>query len=180
MNPHLFASPRMAAKVVRNIAEGLARIDPQGAELYRSNAREYAASLEALADRFAAATRSLPSRKIVTEHAVFDYLARDCGLEIVAVVEEAPGQEPSAAGMLELIQRIRQQKAAAVFTEPQYPGKVSRTIALDAHVPAAVLDPAATGPDQPPLDYYQSVMTANIAVLKETLDKNGTGASDTK
>jgi ABC-type nitrate/sulfonate/bicarbonate transport system permease component len=49
------------------------------------------------------AVKDLPNRRIVTEHEVFDYLARDGGLEIVAVVEEHPGQDPSAAGMVRLI-----------------------------------------------------------------------------
>ncbi|MFP5211804.1 MAG: metal ABC transporter substrate-binding protein, partial [Acidobacteriota bacterium] len=74
MNPHLFASPRMAAKVVRNIAEGLAKADPDHAPAYRGNAVTYAAGLDRLADEFAALGTGLKSKRIVTEHAVFDYL----------------------------------------------------------------------------------------------------------
>ena len=90
VNPHLFASPRQAAKVVRNIAEALAKLDPAGAAVYRANAEAYAARLEKLAADFTALVATLPNRKIVTEHAVFDYLARDAGLEIVAVIEDEP------------------------------------------------------------------------------------------
>ncbi len=33
-NPHLFASPRMVALIAMNIAKGLAKSDPSGAEIY--------------------------------------------------------------------------------------------------------------------------------------------------
>jgi ABC-type Zn uptake system ZnuABC Zn-binding protein ZnuA len=168
-NPHLFASPRQAAKVVRNIAEGLATLDPAGADVYRANAAAYAARLEKLDKDLTALVATLPNRRIVTEHAVFDYLASDGGLEIVAVIQAEPGLEPSAAGMLELIRTIRSRGAAAVFTEPQYPAKAAATIAREAGVPSAVLDPVASGPADAPLDYYEKVMAGNLKTLKTLL-----------
>jgi ABC-type Zn uptake system ZnuABC Zn-binding protein ZnuA len=168
-NPHLFASPRMAARIVRRIAAEFSKIDPAGQALYTKNAEAYAASLDKLADDFAAALKNAPNKRIVTEHAVFDYLARDCGLEIVAVVEEHPGQEPAASGMLKLIEKIRASGAAAVCTEPQYPSQVSQTIAKEAGVPVAVLDPVASGPENATPDYYEQTMRANLATLVKVL-----------
>lgn len=168
-NPHLFASPRQAARVVRNIAEGLAKLDPPGAELYRANAQAYAARLDKLADEFTAEAAKLASRKIVTQHAVFDYLARDAGLEVVAVIQAEPGQEPAAAEMLELVRTIRHAKAGTVLTEPQYAAKVAATIAREAGVPSAVLDPVANGPADAPPDYYEKVMAENLKTLKDLL-----------
>ena len=168
-NPHLFASPKQAAAIVKNIAAGLSKIDPAGAAIYAGNADAYAKRLEKLADEFVEAVKTLRSRKIVTEHAVFDYLARDCGLEVVAVVEENPGQEPSAATMIELVKKIKSSGAAAVLTEPQYPAKVAQTIAAEANVPTATLDPVASGPADAPNDYYEKMMEQNIQTLKSVL-----------
>jgi ABC-type Zn uptake system ZnuABC Zn-binding protein ZnuA len=105
----------------------------------------------------------------VTQHAVFDYLAHDAGLEIAAVIQETAGQEPSAAEMIDLIRTIRSSGAAAVFTEPQYSSKVARTVAGEAGVPVAVLDPVANGPTDAPLDYYEKVMAENLKTLKDVL-----------
>ncbi|MDD4890310.1 MAG: metal ABC transporter substrate-binding protein, partial [Phycisphaerae bacterium] len=168
-NPHLFASPRRAARIVRNIAAELGKIDPAGAELYRRNAEAYAARLETLADDFVRVAKGLRSTKIVTEHAVFDYLAADAGLTIVAVIEETPGQEPSAAGMIRLVKTIRSSGAKAVLIEPQYPANVGQTIAKEAGIPVAVLDPVASGPDDAGLDYYEKAMRSNIEALKSVL-----------
>jgi len=168
-NPHMFASPGLAAIISRNIQAALAGADPAGAPVFTRNAEQYAARLTQLAAACSGMSAKLGSRRIVTEHAVFDYFARDCGLEIAAVIEETPGQEPAAARMLQLISEIRRSRAAALFTEPQYPARVGRAIAREAEIPDAVLDPVASGPDNPPLDYYEQVMRRNVDTLARTL-----------
>jgi ABC-type Zn uptake system ZnuABC Zn-binding protein ZnuA len=168
-NPHIFAAPSTAAKMVKTIGQELAKVDPDNAGLYAVNAAAYAAILDVTGTAFEVTVAKFRTKKIVTEHAVFDYLARDCGLEIVAVIEEAPGQEPSAAQMLAIIRTIRQSGAAAVFTEPQYSAKVSQTIAAEAKVPVASLDPVASGPAGAALDYYEKTMKSNLETLEKVL-----------
>ena len=172
-NPHLFASPRMAGQMVSNIAIQLAKIVPAEAQLYARNAASYSIRLTRLGEELSGAVRQLRARRVMTTHAVFDYLAGDAGLEIAAVIEETPGQEPSAADMLRLIKTIKESKVAAVFTEPQYPDRTARTIAREAGAPVAALDPVASGPQGAPMDYYEQAMRRNVKVLKETL--GGTG-----
>jgi ABC-type Zn uptake system ZnuABC Zn-binding protein ZnuA len=163
----------MAARMVENIAAALIRHDQANADIYRKNADAYKNQLVKLSGEFSAASGTFKSRRIVTHHAVFDYLARDTGLEIVAVIQEDPGQEPSAAEMLRLVQLIKRTGAAAVFTEPQYPSRVGETIAREAGIPLAVLDPVASGPAGAPPDYYQTVMRRNLDTLKRTLGHAG-------
>ncbi len=168
-NPHLFASPRMAALLTMNIAGELSKIDPAGAEVYLHNARAYAEKMNKLADGFSALGKRLKNKRIVTQHGVFDYLTRNMGLEIVAVVQAHAGQEPSAAEMLKIIKTIKHEKACTIFTEPQYPVKIGRTIAGEAGIATATLDPVATGPENAPLNYYEIVMRKNLTTLEKTL-----------
>ena len=168
-NPHLFASPRMAALLTANIAGELARVHPAGAARYTANAKAYGQRLNRLADDMAALGKRLVNNRIVTQHGMFDYLARDMGLEVVAVIQTHPGQNPSAAEILELVAAIKAKKAGALFTEPQYPEALGITIAREAGIVAARLDPAAGGPEQAPLDYYEQVMRRNMTVLEQTL-----------
>ena len=168
VNPHLFASPRQAARIALNVAAGLSKADPEGAGVYFRNAQAYADRLNALADEMAALGRTLKNNRIVEPHGVFDYLARDMGLEVVAVLRPH-GQEPSAAEMLELVRTLRAKQAGAIFTEPQYPAKVGAALARETGLPTATLDPVATGPDEAPLDYYETAMRQNMEVLRATL-----------
>ena len=168
VNPHLFASPRQAARIALNVAAGLSKADPEGAGTYFRNAQAYADRLNALADELADLGRTLKNNRIVEPHGVFDYLARDMGVEIAAVLRPH-GQEPSAAEMLELVRDIRERQAGAIFTEPQYPAKIGAALARETGLPTATLDPVATGPDAAPLDYYETAMRKNMEVLRAVL-----------
>jgi zinc transport system substrate-binding protein len=168
-NPHLFASPRMCALLAMNISAGLSEIDPEGTARYSKNAAAYAEKMSQLAEAFETLGKRLANPRIVTQHGVFDYLARDMGLAVVAVIEAHAGQEPSAAEMLQIVSTIRKEKAGAVFTEPQYPAKIGATIAKEAGIPAAILDPVASGPENTPFDHYETTMRQNLLILEKTL-----------
>ena len=172
MNPHLFASPRMAAQMARSIAGQLADLDPGNAAAYWSNGENYARTLDALADKFAALGGKLKNNRIITQHGVFDYLARDMGLEVAAVIQADDTQAPSASDMMKLVKAIRGRHVGAIFTEPQYPDKIAATLSRETGVATAKLDPVATGPAIAPLDYYEKTMRANLHTLESTLGTN--------
>ena len=121
MNPHLFASPRMAAQMTRSIAGQLADLDPANAATYWANAENYARTLDALADEFAALGGKLKNSRIITQHGVFDYLARDMGLDVVAVIQADDTQAPSASDMMKLIRSIRTRSPPPCPVKPGSP-----------------------------------------------------------
>lgn len=168
VNPHLFVSPRMTARLAMNIAAELSKTDPDGAAIYFRNAQAYAQTMNHLADEMSALGKRLKSNRIVQPHGVFDYLARDMGLTIAAVTQ-AHGQEPSAAEMMQLVKTIREKRAGAIFNEPQYPEKVGKSLSKETGVPVATLDPVATGPENAPLTYYETIMRQNMKTLEWTL-----------
>ncbi|MFN2351395.1 MAG: metal ABC transporter substrate-binding protein [Kiritimatiellia bacterium] len=164
-NPHLFASPRQAGRLALNIAEGLAQADRDRAGACRRQADAWAAVMTALADDFSAVVRELPNNRIIQPHGVFDYLARDAGLEVVGTLQPH-GHEPGASEMLRLVGLARTRGVGAVFVEPQYSDKVARTVARELGVPLAMIDPVASGPADAPLDYYEAVMRRNLETIR--------------
>lgn len=168
VNPHLFVSPRMQAKIAMNIAEGLSVADPDGKVTYFKNARDYAGTMNLLADEMEALGKRFQNNRIVQTHEAFDYLARDMGLRIIAVLQ-IHGQEPSASRMIRLIASIREQSAGAILSEPQYPGKIGKVLSKETGIPVVLLDPVATGPENAPLDYYETVMRQNMKILESTM-----------
>ncbi len=168
-NPHLFASPKMVALITMNIATALSAMDPSGASVYMANAQNYAAKMNGLADKFVALGPTLKNNRIVTQHGVFDYLARDMGLSVVAVIAEHAGTEPSAADMLHIVSTIKTKKPGVLFTEPQYPQKTAQALSRETGIPVATLDPVATGPENAPLNYYETIMDKNLMTLTKYL-----------
>jgi zinc transport system substrate-binding protein len=167
INPHTWVSPRNAILQVRAIEKALSAASPENEPVFRRNADAYVARLETLAGEFDEAATHFRKRNIVTFHNVFDYLARDLGLTVVGWIEETPGQEPSAGEMQDLIRTIRERKAAAVFAEPQYPGRLAAMVAGEAGVPVLMLDPVSTGSTMP--SAYEDVMRRNLRTLAEAL-----------
>jgi ABC-type Zn uptake system ZnuABC Zn-binding protein ZnuA len=162
-NAHAWVSPQQAAVMVRTIAEGLAGVDPARAGAYRANGARYAQRLEALHGEMRSCVDRAKNRTIVTVHDSLDYWARDLGLRVAGVVQPLPGIDPSPREMARLVRLIREQKAAAIFSEPQYSDRVARTLSGETGVRVFLLDTAATGKPGP--DLYEQAMRKNRETL---------------
>jgi zinc transport system substrate-binding protein len=117
--------------------------------------------------RFKGLIQQAPNRRVVAFHRAFDYLARDYGLEIVAVIENDPGVEPSARDLAALARQIKAAAPVAIFAEPQYPARVAQTLSTETGVPLYVLNPLETGPADP--DAYINAMWENLKTLGTAL-----------
>jgi ABC-type Zn uptake system ZnuABC Zn-binding protein ZnuA len=140
-NPHMWLNVQYAMRYVEKIRDGLIEVDPSGADLYRANAAAYLDELDALDKETATAIESIPPerRKLVTFHDAFPYFAERYGLEVVGVVVESPGREPSARELADLSDEIRAQGVPTVFAEPEYDAKMLEIAAEDAGVEVKTL-----------------------------------------
>ena len=140
-NPHLWLNVQNAMHYVESIRDGLIQVDPAGADVYRANAAAYLQELDALDKETAAAIATIPPerRRLVTLHDSFPYFAQRYGLEIVGVVEESPGQEPSAGDLAALIDKIRSQNVPTLFAEPEFDAAVLQAAAAEAGVKVKTL-----------------------------------------
>jgi ABC-type Zn uptake system ZnuABC Zn-binding protein ZnuA len=170
-NPHIFAAPSMMAQMARSIVSQLSSLDAANADRYRANGADIVDRLEALAAECRNSGEKLKARAVIAQHNIFDYLARDMGLNVEAHIQPHDGQEPSARGMLDLVRLIRSKNVAAVLTEPQYPARAGRTLAAETSIPCITLDPAANGPEglSSPLDWYEKIMRENLRTLEQAL-----------
>ena len=130
-NPHLWMAVPYAIKYVDRIEAALRAADPANAEAYTANAVAYRGRLQALDASIRQRIDAIPTenRKLVTYHDAFPYFAREYGLEVVGVAVEAPGQEPSAGEIAELIEAIKAAGVKAIFSEDQFPtGSSTRSL----------------------------------------------------
>lgn len=104
------------------------------------------------------------------QHDALAYLTYDAGLEVMAVIQESEDTQPSAARLIALAKQIRQEKPVLIAVEPQYSDKPAQALSRETGVPAALLDPVASGPADAPLDYYETVMSANCRTLEQYFD----------
>ena len=118
------------------IAAALAKLDPAGAATYAANAAAYTTQLDTLdaANKAKIATIPVANRKLVTFHDAFPYFAAHYGFELIGVILANVGQEPSAAELAALVEKVRAAGVKAVFSEAQFSPKLAQTLAQEAGV----------------------------------------------
>jgi zinc/manganese transport system substrate-binding protein len=122
-NPHLWMDVSYARKYVAKIEAALEDVDPDGASAYQASAAAYDAKLADLDGWVREQLATIPeaNRKFVLFHDALPYFARAYGLTVVGVAVEAPGQDPSAGEIADLIDAIRESGVKAIFSEDQFP-----------------------------------------------------------
>jgi len=130
-NPHLWMDAAYATLYVQRITTELARLDPAGSDQYRARGAAYATRLGQLDASIRTSFAALPSqdRKIVSMHDAFPYFARAYGLSVVGSVLQAPGQDPSAGQIADLIKAIRVSGVRVIISEAQLPATLVERIA---------------------------------------------------
>ncbi len=161
-NPHIWLNPVYAKEMVKRIEQALIAVDKGNASYYEKNAGEYIAKLDSLDMEIRYASKTWKKRDFITFHASFTYFAREYGLNQVAVIERIPGKEPTPSEIRKIVDDTKKLGIEAIFTEPQFPLNISKSIAEAAHVRVAVLDPVGEG--------YLQTMKINLRVLNTALN----------
>ena len=174
IDPHAWQSLGNARIYVRNIADGLASIDPAGADAYRSNAARYLKEIDAVEAEVREAIDSLPveRRKVVTSHDAFGYFSAAHGIEFHAPVGVSTEAEASAGGVARLIRQINQEKITAVFVENISDRRLIDQIARETGARiGGTLYSDALSKDDGPAGTYLDMIRHNIRVLNAALRK---------
>jgi zinc/manganese transport system substrate-binding protein/manganese/iron transport system substrate-binding protein len=169
-NPHLWLNVAYAQKYVEKLTEALKSADPADATTYDANAMAYQARLTELDTWVRQQIDTIPAadRKIVSFHEAFPYFAAAYGLEIVGVAVEAPGQEPSAGEIADLIDAIRESGVKAIFSEAQFPTDLVDQIAAEtgATVEADLYNDSL---GDPPADTYEGMIRYDVEKIVAAL-----------
>lgn len=137
-DPHVWLDPNNVIVYVDNISEGLAQLDPEGAEVYQANARAYIDRLTELDAWINEQVAQIePQRRLlVTNHESFGYFAERYGFTVIGAVIPSFSAEsaPSAQQMADLIEQIRLYEAPAIFLDASDNPDLARQIAAETGV----------------------------------------------
>jgi zinc transport system substrate-binding protein len=113
-------------------------------------------------------TESFSSREFITFHPAWTYFARRYGLVEAAVIEEAPGKEPTTKEQMRIIDLVKELNVKAIFAEPQFSTKAADAIAEDSGAKVLLLDPIG-GPKLADRDSYIAMMRYNVGQMGEAM-----------
>ena len=138
IDPHAWTDPDIAAAWLPEIADHLAKRDPENEALYRENATTAAARLRALAAETADRLAPVRGAEFIVLHDAYQYFERRMKLNVVGALSNSDAAAPGAARL-----RAVAGVAAArrcIFTEPQTSPKAAMRLAKTHDLQVAVLD----------------------------------------
>ena len=172
VDPHVWLDPARFEEIVRAVADALAKADPANEATYAVNAQAYIAQLAALDEEFRAGLSDCERTTIVTSHEAFGYLANAYGLTQVGILGLSPEAEPDPRRLAELRDLVEREGVTTIFAEELVSPKVAETLANEAGVRVAVLNPieSLTDAQEKAGEDYLSLMRENLDTLRRALD----------
>ena len=161
-NPHVWLDPVRFSTTARALGDALGR---------PAAGRRLAKAIENLGREYEEGLRSCRRRRLVSSHAAFGHLAARYGLTVRSLAGTSPEAEPGPRELERLVDEVRAAGVTTVFTEPLVSDRLADTVAREAGVEVATLDPIE-GLGEERLDAgedYVSVMRKNLDALREAL-----------
>jgi zinc transport system substrate-binding protein len=163
-DPHFWHDPARMADLGDAVAEELGEVDPDNAETYADNAASLRSELETLDADYTATLEACDRDTVVVSHDAFGYLTK-YGLEFESINGLSPGAEPTPADLARLQDLIQDDGITTVFSERLVSARLAESLASDAGVDTAVLDPIEGLSDETADEDYLSLMRANLEAL---------------
>jgi zinc transport system substrate-binding protein len=131
---------REPAKIMAvRIRDALSAADPEGAAVYKENCAALTAEIDGEFEALKAKLGPLRGRLVFVYHPAFGYFLDEFGLIQEAV--ETGGREPTPRELERLMEKARQEGAAAIFFQTQFPAGTVKTVADAMGIKPAALDP---------------------------------------
>jgi len=168
-NPHFWLSIPYAIEECEVIKDSLIKEFPEYKEVIEKNFIDYREKLFKLHNRIKKSIDKLETKKIITYHPAYLYFAREYGLNVLSVIENSPGKEPTPKKIAEIEDIIREENVKALFIEPQLSSSVVDGIAIDTGIKVFSLDPLGGTPGR---DSYIKLMNYNLNTILEALSED--------
>ena len=166
LDPHFWQDPARMAALGDAVAEQLAQVEPDHAREYAARAGDLRDDLETLDRAYREGLASCERDTVVVSHDAFSYLAK-YGLVMEPIAGLSPGAEPTPGDLARLQDLIASDGITTVFSERLVSPRLSASLARDAGVGTAVLDPIEGLSDQTADQDYLSLMRENLAALRK-------------
>lgn len=169
IDPHVWLDPVLAQTLAQRITDELVKLAPDHRSEIEERGKAYLAELQKMDQDYADACAKFPNRRVVTFHGAFGYLFNRYNLEMAGVIEQFPGNEPSADYLRRLVDLLRELKIKVIFAEPQLPDRAAQTIAMEIGGRVERIDPCESILTDAPQATYLERQQKNLTTLRTVL-----------
>ena len=169
-DPHFWQDPVLMAHAANAFAATMAEADPAHAAYYRRRAVVLTRQLMQLDHDYRTTLATCRIRTLVVSHDAFEYLGRRYHLDIVPIAGLEPDAEPSLQRIQQIADLVKERGVTTVFYETLASPALARSLASDAGVTTAVLDPIEGLTSADPDATYLTLMRQNLAAIAKASD----------
>tara|TARA_Y100001968_G_scaffold75115_1_gene66514 strand:+ start:16384 stop:17334 length:951 start_codon:yes stop_codon:yes gene_type:complete len=133
-NPHVWMSPKRSIYYVDKLLEAFSKIDPDGVEVFESNANAYKEELVELDKELRSYLSLIPPEKkiLVSCEGAFSYLAQDYGMEEAYLWPVNAETQVTPRRMAALIEKIKEKAIPTIFCETTVSSKAQKEVAKES------------------------------------------------
>lgn len=148
-DPHIWLSIKRVKVMVDEIANELARLDPDNSDYYYDNASDYNSSLDELDSDLETLFIDKTMRKFIVFHPSYGYFADEYNLEMYALEED--GKEPTAPHLQAMIDLANDYNIRVVFHQAEIDSRQVISFVEEINGVTVELDPLS-------YDYIDSML----------------------
>ena len=171
---HVWLSLRNAAKITQALCDAVCEIDKENEQIYKTNAADYIAQLNALDIEYEAVISNAKRNTLVfADRFPFRYLIEDYSLEYYAAFAGCSSEsEASFQTMAFLINKTKELGIPLVMTIDGSDGSIAKTVCEETGAKSAELDScqSVSSADIKNGTSYINIMKSNLEVLREALN----------
>jgi zinc transport system substrate-binding protein len=175
-DPHLWLDPILVAdEIVPALVRYLSEVDPSSAAHYRERGAQFSATLAQL-DEELRTLLSGEARHYVAFHGAWKHFGARYALEQVAVVQEAPGEEPTPRELANLVRSARRLNLGAILVEPQLDPRIANTLSNEFGGTTVLVDPLGD-PGDKARSTYPDLLRFNARAFRHAMALHAKGNS---
>ena len=175
LDPHIWLDPLRAKEEVRNIRDGLAKINPSNKQDYFDNAKIFSMDLDKLDSKIRTELADCKKRDFISFHNSFSYFAKRYGLNQHSISGSGPQMEFTPTRLAEIIDLAKNLDLHIIYSEelvdPRYASVIAEEIPNGKVLPLSPIE-GLTKKEQNDGVSYIDKMNENIKNLMAGLECN--------
>jgi zinc/manganese transport system substrate-binding protein len=147
-NPHIHLDPNNIMIVGDILTERLIKIDPDNAETYTVQAKQFTEKWHNAMVRWNKEKAFFQGQKIVVYHNSWAYLLTWLGMDMIASLEPKPGLPPTASHLADVLNAVKEQNVKAIIVAPFENVDAAEWLSEKTHIPVVKLPFTVKGNDK--------------------------------
>jgi len=160
-DPHLWTSPSIMMASANIVAQTLARLEPENADVFQRNLQSLNEKINNFGEQLRVQLEGRDSDKLLVYHPAWGHFCQDFGLQQLAIEKE--GKAPGAGSLSGLFTRLQKNNINFIISSPGADQRIAGMIADQFKINMILVDPMDS-------DWFKMML-----MMRQALENNNHG-----